>query len=145
MSGTITKYFTGILTHVVDQRCSMLDDIVGRSSRYGLLTTLYLLMHEQPMAEWLIRISLTSLSLLRQIQTPSFIASHPEGSPSNDLCVLPEPPRGEVAEEHGEPLAVDGRLLLHVGRVHSLEVGPPSPVAGLVVPLLCKEHMQMAR
>lgn len=64
--------------------------------------------------------------------------AHPEGPPSNDLRMLSKPPRGEVAEEHGEAFTVNGGLLFHVGCVHSLEVGPSSPVAGLVVPLLRK-------
>ena len=65
------------------------------------------------------------------------LSTHAEGPMRDDLGVLPKPPWREVSEQHGEPLHVNGRLLLHVTAAHHHELPPSAPKQGLLVAFLC--------
>lgn len=59
--------------------------------------------------------------------------------------MLPEAPRGQIAEDHGEPFLVNGGLLLGIGRACSLEANAPSPEHGLPVTLLQEKLMNTGK
>ena len=62
--------------------------------------------------------------------------THPESPPSDDLGVVSKPPWREVAEQHGEPLNINGGFLLLAGGGDVLEGNTSSPETGLTMSLL---------
>ena len=50
--------------------------------------------------------------------------------------MFPKSPGREIAEQHGEPLHVNGGLLLHLTTAHQLELPPSAPEQCLLVTLL---------
>lgn len=70
--------------------------------------------------------------------------THLKCSHGDSLGVLPEPPGGQVAEDHGEAVQVYGGLLLAVGGAGlSLESQATTPEDGLSVSFLCGVCMYM--
>ena len=67
---------------------------------------------------------------------PPLPPTHPESSTRDDLRVFPKPPGREIAKQHGEPLPVNGGLLLHLTTAHQLELPPSAPEQRLLVTLL---------